>query len=137
MRIAQCDYSWPDEELPPPSSSSAPAWAEHYDGLDPAAPATPTSGRVSEGLKRVVGRLLVRNPAARARMVELWDDEWMRGEGAVAPPLCATYACPPSAGVGAGLSNGHAHLHAADSDEDGVLVDGEHIDNVARQEYEP
>lgn len=62
MRIAQGVYTWPPE----------------------------SEGMISlatEELKSVVARLLMRNAAKRARVVELWDEPWMRGEGAPAPPL--------------------------------------------------
>ena len=53
---------------------------------------TPTARLSSAGLKAVVRRLLVRDPAKRARLVEVWDEPWMRGEGAPAPPLVALKA---------------------------------------------
>lgn len=36
---------------------------------------------VTEDVQRLVGRLLVREPAKRARVQDIWDDEWMLGEG--------------------------------------------------------
>ena len=41
---------------------------------------------VTEGIKRVVAKLLVRDPRKRWRIVDLWADEWMRGPGAPLPP---------------------------------------------------
>ncbi|KAJ9109249.1 hypothetical protein QFC21_000578 [Naganishia friedmannii] len=41
----------------------------------------------SEGVKRVVARLLVRDPARRSRIDRgLWDEIWMNGPGSVSPP---------------------------------------------------
>ena len=40
----------------------------------------------SEGIRRVVGHLLVRDPRKRSRVADLWIDEWMHGEGAPPPP---------------------------------------------------
>jgi hypothetical protein len=44
------------------------------------------NGLVTEGVKRVVAKLLVRDPRKRWRIVDLWTDEWMRGPGAPLPP---------------------------------------------------
>ena len=41
------------------------------------------------GLKRVVRRSLERVPSRRARLIELWNEPWLRGEGAPPPPLRA------------------------------------------------
>lgn len=43
------------------------------------------SGMGSEGARKVVARLLVRDPRKRARVADLWDEEWMRGTGSVGP----------------------------------------------------
>ncbi|KAJ9100076.1 hypothetical protein QFC19_005756 [Naganishia cerealis] len=41
----------------------------------------------SEGIKRVVAKLLVRDPARRSRIDRrLWDEIWMNGPGSVPPP---------------------------------------------------
>ncbi|OBZ75982.1 CBL-interacting serine/threonine-protein kinase 11 [Grifola frondosa] len=50
VRIAKGEYAWPDE----------PALAR------------------SEGIRRIVGRLLVRDPHKRSKLIDLWEDEWMR-----------------------------------------------------------
>lgn len=85
MRIAQGEYSWPE----------------------------PGARLATEGLKRVVARLLVRNPAKRARVVALWDEGWMWGEGSPPRPASKTGSVPP--------------------DSTGRLV-GEDIPSVAKQE---
>lgn len=71
MRIAQGVYTWPPE----------------------------SEGMISlatEELKSVVARLLMRNAAKRARVVELWDEPWMRGVGAPAPPLSKAESAAPA-----------------------------------------
>lgn len=50
-------------------------------------PTTPEGQRLATpGLKRVVERLLVRDPKRRATVADLWDDEWMNGEGGTSRP---------------------------------------------------
>ena len=63
LRIAKCDYGWPITE----------------EGDSPALWQIP-------GVKRTVERLLVRDPKQRWKIDALWQDEWMNGEGAPAPP---------------------------------------------------
>lgn len=75
MRIAQGDYTWPE----------------------------PEERLATEGLKDVVARLLVRNAAKRARVVELWDAPWMRGEGAPTPPLSKAGSPPTGRLVGSDI----------------------------------
>ncbi|KAL7282948.1 hypothetical protein ACG7TL_002366 [Trametes sanguinea] len=74
VRIAKCEYSWPEPE--------------------PSAPGDVREGEASgamlaqsEGIRRMVGRLLVRDPAKRTRVADLWEDEWMRRDGAPPPPV--------------------------------------------------
>lgn len=66
MRIAKGEYSWPelgnDEPLP----------KEELIGPRLA---------LSRGARRIVGKLLVRNPTKRARIADLWNDPWMEGMG--------------------------------------------------------
>lgn len=56
LRIAKGAYRWPK------------------DGM---------GSRCSEGVRSVVRRLLVRDPRKRARVDEVWDEEWMKGHGSV------------------------------------------------------
>jgi hypothetical protein len=58
LRIAKGTYSWPKEGM---------------------------GSMCSDGVKGVVKRLLVRDPKRRARMDEVWGEEWMKGEGSVGP----------------------------------------------------
>lgn len=112
IRIAQCEYAWPDEVM-----------GDDDFIIDDEGEVVPMVAVVSEGLKSVVRRLLVREPSRRARLVDLWDqEEWMRGEGAPVPPVCSSHAMHIS------LQNGFADV------PDGMLVDEDHIDRVAREE---
>ncbi|CAE6446108.1 unnamed protein product [Rhizoctonia solani] len=77
---------------------------------------------LSEGARRIVGRLLVRSPEKRAKIAELWSDPWMRGAGAPPPPPGWS-----DNGQEAQELNGEEH-------EAAFLVDKEGIANVARQE---
>jgi protein-serine/threonine kinase len=73
MRIARGEWEWPGGEL-------------ERDGV------VEDGGELvgerlveSQGARRMVGRLLVRDPRKRARVSELWDDEWMWTSGCVVP----------------------------------------------------
>jgi serine/threonine protein kinase len=78
VKIANADYSWPG--LPP--------FGDDADA-DAACLAGTTLAR-SPGVRRLVGRLLVRNPERRSTMAMLWEDEWMWGEGAPVAPATAS-----------------------------------------------
>ena len=126
MRIAQCDYYWPDELQFIDDEADSPV---DEDGEDVDAQLTAAKRLASPGLKRVVRRLLERDPNRRARMVDLWDEPWMREEGAPAPPLCAISSSTKH--VDDFLTDGEDeewHSH------DGVLLDSDHIDSIASQE---
>ena len=95
MRIARGEYAWPEDEGgggEPPSPTGAErghaeAEAEAETGVEG------ESGDEAEeeermrgaglariaGVRRLVARLLVRDPCKRARVGELWDEPWMRG----------------------------------------------------------
>jgi serine/threonine protein kinase len=78
VRIANGEYTWPG--------------AEPF-GDDESADAAKLAGAAlarSPGVRRVVARLLVRNPAKRSTMAMLWEDEWMWGEGAPVAPASAS-----------------------------------------------
>ncbi|KAG9122988.1 hypothetical protein FRC07_000392 [Ceratobasidium sp. 392] len=81
---------------------------------------------LSEGAKRIVGRLLVRTPSKRAKIAELWNDAWMRGAGAP----------PPPPGLEFQVEGGETHVLEGEDEPQGgaYLVDQEGIDSVARQE---
>ncbi|KAI0333174.1 kinase-like protein [Cubamyces sp. BRFM 1775] len=146
VRIAKCEYSWPEPE--PGSSSGS---ESVHGGTRGAALAH------SAGIRRMVSKLLVRDPSKRARLADLWEDEWMRGEGAPAPPVLpaadeplpssATEPTAPPLPVEdevrvAPLTpddvDGEADVDVdADVEDEGVLVDSEDIGpgSVARQEH--
>ena len=111
----------------------------------------------SAGIRRMVSKLLVRDPSKRARLADLWEDEWMRGEGAPAPPVlpaadellpssAAEPTAPPlpaenevrAAPLTPDDVDGEADVDVdADVEDEGVLVDSEDIGpgSVARQEH--
>ncbi|PPQ88306.1 hypothetical protein CVT26_008878 [Gymnopilus dilepis] len=79
MRIARGEWEWPSE--PPPSASvssgaSSEPEADAHDEHDHEL-VGPQLVK-SQGAKRIVSRLLVRDPRKRARIVDLWDDVWMQ-----------------------------------------------------------
>ncbi|KAM6500953.1 Protein kinase-like domain containing protein [Amanita muscaria] len=65
MRIAKGEYSWPE--------------SGNYESLSSSLVGTSLTS--SQGAKRIVGKLLVRDPAKRARIADLWVDPWMKGTG--------------------------------------------------------
>ena len=86
MRIARGEWEWPGGEL-------------ERDGVVEDGGEELVGERLveSRGARRMVSRLLVRDPRKRARVSELWDDEWMWTSGCVVPenvgrqqeqPLC-------------------------------------------------
>ncbi|TBU41074.1 kinase-like protein, partial [Dichomitus squalens] len=144
-RIAVGAYAWPDVAR-----------------TDPAEPLRGAALARSEGVRRVVGHLLVRDPRKRSRVADLWIDEWMHGEGAPPPPALqgegeeglpvSVSLASPLVGrveeearmpiVVSGVEGAEGELEGdldtdADADEEGVLVDGEDIGpgSVARQEH--
>jgi serine/threonine protein kinase len=95
LRIAKAEYTWPDD--PPPHLAS-------------------------EGLRGIVAKLLVRDSTKRAKMVDLWDEDWMNGEGS------------PRSRVSSTTQNGESKTPDDPSDHTGVLLDGDTISNIARQD---
>ncbi|KAG6876606.1 hypothetical protein C0993_001966 [Termitomyces sp. T159_Od127] len=71
MRIARGEYEWPEVEAESDVGEGG--------GGELVGPALARS----EGARRVVGRLLVRDPRRRARIADLWGDVWMGGSGEV------------------------------------------------------
>ncbi|KAL4246142.1 hypothetical protein ABKN59_009319 [Abortiporus biennis] len=70
VRIAKAEYSWPELDID-----------EH---IGPELRGEQLSK--SEGIRRIVSKLLVRDPKKRSKIIDLWEDEWMLGEGAPLPP---------------------------------------------------
>lgn len=74
-------------------------------------------------------------------MVDLWDEPWMRGEGAVAPPASKLKAKRSVTLSETHSEEPHWPTDDGETDEDvshdGMLLDEEHIGSVASQEMEP
>ena len=108
VRIAQGQYTWPQ-------------------------PGTNGSRLSTEGVQKVVGRLLVRDPSKRAWIWNIWNEEWMEGEGAVVPPKTVVESRRTSQDnveeemVLDDIDNGGANV-------EGMLVDQHNIGSVASQE---
>lgn len=141
MRIAKGEYSWPELSEAAPSSESL-----HGTALSK-----------SQGVRRVVGRLLVRDPRKRTRLAQLWDDEWFKGEGAPPAPFLPDSVAvddamgadaPDDASVNTEDTAPEAWEDILDPEDElfditdddvaeGVLVDEQDIgpDSVARQEH--
>ncbi|KAH9842508.1 kinase-like protein [Rhodofomes roseus] len=144
MRIAKAEYAWPEDG---PSSGGGEGEGEGGARLAGARLAR------SVGVRRVVERLLVRNPGKRARVIDLWEEEWMRGDGAPLAPQAVVHgvgkdgepveartdpdATPvPAQIVEAGpevAMDGDAEVE----DDDGLIVDEQDIGpgSVAHQEH--
>ncbi len=110
MRIAKGEYAWPALH-PGEHASSA------------GGPLRGTALAQSDGVRRVVGRLLVRDPKKRARVAQLWEDAWMLGEGAPPVPSLPEAVGAPSASAAV------AETLPVDGDDVGVeawedVVDG-------------
>ncbi|CAL1703349.1 unnamed protein product [Somion occarium] len=75
VRIAKGEYSWPVvDDVDADADVGA---VEPLRGVGLCA---------SEGIRRVVGKLLVREAKKREKVIDLWEDEWMKGDGAPIPP---------------------------------------------------
>ncbi|GLB35518.1 putative protein tyrosine kinase [Lyophyllum shimeji] len=84
MRIARGEYEWP--EVPPPAVNGHMNGNENGKREEGREELMGPTLAASEGAKRIVGRLLVRDPRKRARVAELWRDVWMGGDGEVQVP---------------------------------------------------
>jgi hypothetical protein len=74
MKIARGEYDWPESTCTTSSSSSTGNEEEEDELVGPQL-------IHSEGVKRIVSKLMVRDPRKRARIMDLWEDEWMWGPG--------------------------------------------------------
>lgn len=95
LKIAKADYRWPGSlslSRAPSLSASTPTKPSHLShgasasdsgvllpSLD--APPPPSARLVTPAVQVLVGRLLVRDPAKRATVRDVWEAEWMDGEG--------------------------------------------------------
>jgi tRNA (cytidine32/guanosine34-2'-O)-methyltransferase len=78
------------------------------------------TGVGSMAVRSVIAKLLVRDPAKRTRVGDIWDEVWMSGPGAVEKPTRGSKE--------ERLEGGRKKVL------DGFLVDGETIDKVALAE---
>ncbi|KAF5386698.1 hypothetical protein D9615_001979 [Tricholomella constricta] len=148
MRIARGEYEWPE----------AGAGAEA--GVDGGSHSTRAQGEgegegekelmgarlaASEGARRMVGRLLVRDPRKRARIADLWGDVWMGGDGVVTGPVQEeeeawerVEALEEGMEVVDAEEEEDLELALAEAEEEvdefGWLVDQDGIDDIARRE---
>lgn len=147
VRIAKAEFSWPEDALTADESAS-------LAGDNEAQPLKGTGLVRSIGVRRIVERLLVRDPRKRSKIIDLWEDEWMRGEGApLAPsqfpadgdaaPANLDYktesgnaTSQPDANARSDI-DADADMDADADDDDGLIVDGDDIGpgSVARQEH--
>ena len=74
MRIARGEYEWPGDQREGAESQSE-VEEKEKDGL------VGSDLIHSQGARRIVGRLLIRDPRKRARIGDLWDDSWMTLSG--------------------------------------------------------
>ncbi|GAA6051333.1 hypothetical protein JCM3770_004488 [Rhodotorula araucariae] len=89
LKIAKADYRWPGSLSRAPSlSTTAPIEPSHLSHAAsasepdlPTVPPPPSARLVTPAVQALVGRLLMRDPAKRAAVAEVWDSEWMDGEG--------------------------------------------------------
>ncbi|KAJ7042089.1 kinase-like protein [Mycena alexandri] len=139
MCIARGEYEWPaaapingdggDDDRPEPKSWSG------------------DSESTSEGARGIVARLLVRDPTRRAKISELWDEAWMGGSN---PNPNPNNSSSPGAASADGFQEEYEYAEVEvegfededlegedeDVDEDGVLLDQDGIDSIARQEVQ-
>ncbi|GAA5952001.1 hypothetical protein JCM8115_005300 [Rhodotorula mucilaginosa] len=90
LKIAKADFRWPGQtSLSRTSSLSAASPPSHARGVSDSVSTAPGSTSNSPHMLRLVSpavvtlveRLLVRDPAKRATVSQVWDMEWMQGEG--------------------------------------------------------
>ncbi|KAG8805380.1 hypothetical protein FRC19_006073 [Serendipita sp. 401] len=105
VRIAKCEYSWPEE-----------------------------AKLATDDLKKVVARLLVRDPAKRAKVSELWDEEFMRGKGAPTPPWRVAARRNVKNGMYEDEESIPEEGAEGDEYEEAVLLDEHDINWIASQE---
>jgi protein-serine/threonine kinase len=78
MRIARGEYEWPGDLGEGVEESQTEVEVETEKEKDELV----GSGLIhSQGARRIVGRLLIRDPGKRARIGDLWDDSWMTLSG--------------------------------------------------------
>jgi hypothetical protein len=73
MRIARGEYEWPGEQGEGVEDSQSKMEVEEKEKDE----LVGSDLMHSRGARRIVGRLLTRDPRKRARIGDLWDDPWM------------------------------------------------------------
>ena len=144
VRIAKAEYSWPEPDAPVIEDDDR---TTDIKGI--------TLSRRA-GVRRIIEKLLVRDSKKRSKIIDLWEDEWMRSEGAPipppppSPPAVATAIFTSPSGESEFTESprsdrfGDGPSAEMDDDEDdveddgeGVLVDGADIgpEHVAFQDH--
>ncbi|KAH9857536.1 kinase-like domain-containing protein [Lenzites betulinus] len=130
VRIAKGEYSWP-------ASGGGGGEEEEEGAAEGEEDKRGAALAQSTGIRRMVARLLVRDPRKRARVAALWEDAWMRGAGAPPPPVLPPPDELPAAVSPSALEADSEVEFDAEDEGEGVLVDGEDIgpESVACQEH--
>lgn len=142
MRIAKGEYDWPELSVIGEGVGQVQEEGEGEGGE--------LIGRrlvESEGARRMVGRLLVRDPKKRARVGELWSDEWTGGGGEykdeeegeenehdIAKPEETDGEYDFCHDEETEMEMEMEELEKEEEEEDGWLVDQDGIDSIARRE---
>ncbi|KDQ59710.1 hypothetical protein JAAARDRAFT_629863 [Jaapia argillacea MUCL 33604] len=149
VRIAKGEYVWPEPPTPPPISPTSDS--SSVEGVEDGLGVWDEVLRGEElirsvGIKRVVGRLLIRNPEKRAKVGDVLGDEWVCGDGGVCWPV-GVYGGGESGddgivvinggsesghgsseghglGFGFGSDSGHGHGRGPSEEGGGGVVDG-------------
>jgi protein-serine/threonine kinase len=110
VRIASAEYSWPEDAT-----------------------------FATEDLRKVVARLLVRDANKRAKIVDLWEEDFMLGEGAPNPPWRIS-ARRKNESKALDIKRGSMAMddvmeeEIEDDYENGMLLDAHDINSIASQE---
>jgi hypothetical protein len=114
MTIARGEWSWPE---------TTPGVGDEGDGEELVG-----NGLVrSRGARGIVEKLLVRDPRRRARIVDLWEDEWMKSDaigGAMHEYILATHDETFDGQVEAGVEKMNLGAEAGDEEME-VFGEGE------------
>ncbi|KAG6918591.1 hypothetical protein DXG01_013394 [Tephrocybe rancida] len=94
MRIARGEYEWPEAGASSAPHDQAPGEGSRAREEDLDMELVGPTLALSTGARRVVERLLVRDPRRRARIGELWGDTWMGGDGVFSASLAVEGRSP-------------------------------------------
>jgi protein-serine/threonine kinase len=137
MKIARGDWVWPESPPSPPLG----AVENNHVILQGATLSS------SVGARRIVEKLLVRDPSRRSRIIDLLSDDWMDVSRNLIDISHEVVVTPPDPPGSPGIREEHIYLRddsdeEEDEDEDeddavdpgGYLVDSDSIHSIARQE---